>query len=189
MAGALVLAVPLLSSCGFGKATDRVYTPAAGVNNRDGEVKVLSAVVVARQANSGTFIATMSNDNSTEDNSLESIASADETDLQFDDIDPAVEIAPRGYVNLADDEQGVDVRGEFAGGDFLHVTLTFSSGETTTMKIPVVYACDEWADLDKSLESTPSASPSADVPEPGDEYDCASVLYDEHSGDDTEPVV
>ena len=41
VAGALVLALPLLGSCGFGKATDRVYTPAAGTNDRDGDVDVL----------------------------------------------------------------------------------------------------------------------------------------------------
>ena len=35
VAGALVLALPLLGSCGFGKATDRVYTQAAGTNDRD----------------------------------------------------------------------------------------------------------------------------------------------------------
>ena len=32
VAGALVLALPLLGSCGFNKATDKVYTPAAGTN-------------------------------------------------------------------------------------------------------------------------------------------------------------
>ena len=39
-----MLAVPALSSCGFNKATDRVYTPAAGVNDQDTKVDVLGAV-------------------------------------------------------------------------------------------------------------------------------------------------
>ena len=56
VAGALVLALPLLSSCGFGKATDRVYTQAAGTNNRDADVHVLSAVIVAAQPDSGTCL-------------------------------------------------------------------------------------------------------------------------------------
>ena len=57
-AAALALAAPALTSCGFDYATDRIYTPATGVNNRDGDVDVLGAVVVSSQADSGTFIAT-----------------------------------------------------------------------------------------------------------------------------------
>ena len=45
----LALAVPL-SSCGFDYATDRDYTPAGGANNREGDVDVLSAVVVSAAA-------------------------------------------------------------------------------------------------------------------------------------------
>ena len=61
MAGALVLALPLLGSCGFNKATDKVYTPGAGTDDRTGDVDILSAVIVSAQPGSGTFIATLSN--------------------------------------------------------------------------------------------------------------------------------
>ena len=61
VAGALVLALPLLGSCGFNKATDQEYTQAAGINDRDGDVDVLSAVIVAAQPDSGTFVASLSN--------------------------------------------------------------------------------------------------------------------------------
>jgi hypothetical protein len=47
-AGALLLAVPL-SSCGFDKATEREYTPAAGANNRDASVDVLGAAIVSAE--------------------------------------------------------------------------------------------------------------------------------------------
>jgi copper(I)-binding protein len=200
-AGALVLAMPLLSSCGFGKATDRIYTPAAGVNHRHGEVDVLSAVVVADQAHSGTFIATMSNNSPDQDDSLESITQDSDDSgnvsevgtLDIADLSPAVDVAARGYVNLADDEQGVAIKGDFDAGDMLHLTLTFSSGETATMKVPVVFACDEWEGLDTSVSDAPSSSPSAsssaDVPEPGEPYDCAAELYDTDSDSHTEPLV
>src|SRR4029453_3813831 len=56
-----VLAVPALTSCGFNYATDRPYTPAAGVNNQDGTVDVLGAVIVSGQDDSGTFIPSFSN--------------------------------------------------------------------------------------------------------------------------------
>jgi hypothetical protein len=55
--GALVLALPLLASCGFDKATDQVYTPGAGTDDRSGDVDVLSAVIVSAQPGPGTFIA------------------------------------------------------------------------------------------------------------------------------------
>ncbi len=45
--GSLLLAAPLLSSCGFNYATDRPNTVAAGANNRDGAVDVLGAVIVS----------------------------------------------------------------------------------------------------------------------------------------------
>ena len=56
-----MLAVPALTSCGFNKATDRVYTPAAGVNDQDAMVDVLGAVIVSGQDGSGTFIASFAN--------------------------------------------------------------------------------------------------------------------------------
>lgn len=191
-AGALVFAaLPLLSSCGFDKATDLPYTPGVGPNNRDSEVDVLSAVIVADQANSGTFIATLANNSSETEHTFESISSSSEDEeLTFADVDPAVEVAPRGYVNLADDDQGgVAVRGEFEAGDFVNISLSFTGGETVDMQIPVVFACDEYADRDTSLESTLAepSSETAGLPAPGEPYDCASVLYDQDSGQDTEP--
>jgi hypothetical protein len=205
IAGALVLALPLLSSCGFGKATDRVYTPAEGVNDRDGVVKLLSAVVVAAQPGSGTFIATLSNSSSTDDAELSSLAGGGEDEgLTIDEVEP-LQIAPRGYVNLADDG-GIPVRGEFGAGDFVTLTLTFASGDTIEKDVPVVYACDEYTGLDFSAGDTPSEPPtppsteatdgstptestesteSSESSEPsaeagtGESYDCADVLEEE----------
>jgi hypothetical protein len=196
LAGALVLSVPLLTSCGFGKATDKVYTPAEGTNDRDGQVDILSAAIVAAQPNSGTFIATLSNKSPDTAHSLESVELATTGgsgttggEITFDDITTPVEVVARGYVNLADDDQGIVVRGEFEAGQFFPVTLTFDGADPVTMDVPVVFACDEWEGLDNSAESAADADPSAGLPEPGEPYDCAEDLYDEHSGDHTEPVV
>jgi hypothetical protein len=194
VAGALVLALPLLSSCGFNKATDKVYTPAAGVNNRDGDVDVLSAVIVAAQPNSGTFIASLSNNSPENDASLTEVAGAeDSADLTFGPVDPPVEVPARGFVNLVN-EPPITVTGEFGAGDFEQVTLTFESGDTVTMRIPVVYACDAYADLDQSGESGPSSGPQTEesespTTEPSESssasaakqepYDCAAVLEED----------
>jgi hypothetical protein len=171
VAGALVLALPLLASCGFDRKTNVIYTPAAGTDNRDGVVDVLSAVVVAAQPDSGTFIATLSNNSVEDADSFDSIKGAgDWSDLQVAEVSPAVEIPARGFVNLAD-QGGVNVTGDFGAGDFLTVTLSFGSGQTTTMQIPVVYACDEYTGLDSSgagAASPSSQTEDSESPSPGE---------------------
>lgn len=195
-----MLALPLLSSCGFGKATDKVSTPAVGTNNRDGDVKVLAAVVVAAQPDSGTFLASFSNNSSTDGAELTGVAGAGEwADLTIAEIDPPIEVAPRGFVNLVN-EAAITVAGDFEAGNFVELTLNFESGDSVTMDVPVVYACDAYDGLDTSGESGPSPipqtgdseSPSAEptdgtTPSPSetaeaspvsrdDLYDCVTVL-------------
>src|SRR5215203_336585 len=70
--GALVLAVPGISACGFNYATDRDYTPGNGPNDQQGTVDVLNAVVVSGEQGSGTFVASLSNNSPDEAVSLES---------------------------------------------------------------------------------------------------------------------
>ena len=170
VAGALVLAVPLLGSCGFDKATDRVYTPAAGTNYREGDVAVLSAVIVAAQPDSGTFIASLSNQTSKDDFTLTGVAGAgDWSDLQIAPSDLSIDIPARGFVNLVDEEP-ITVKGDFDPGRFAELTLTFDSGDTVTMDVPIVFACNSYAGLDSSAEE-PSESPSesaSESPSPGD---------------------
>ena len=164
VAGALILALPLLTSCGFGKATDKVYTPGAGTNNRAGDVKVLAAVVAAAQPDSGTFIASFSN-NGDEDAELTEVVGAGEwTDLTVSEIDPPVELAPGGFVNLAI-EGGIPITGDFEAGDVMELTFNFASGETVTMDVPVVYACDVYEGLDISVEGASPESDESESPE------------------------
>jgi hypothetical protein len=166
--GALVLALPLLGSCGFDKATDKVYTPAAGTNNRDGDVDVLGAVIVAAQPDSGTFIASLSNNRADKDFQLTGIAGAgDWADLKVSPTELSIDVVARGFVNLVD-EDPITITGDFDAGQVAELTLTFDSGDTVTMDVPIVYACNTYAGLDPSQqEPTESASPT-DSPSPGD---------------------
>jgi hypothetical protein len=168
--GALVLVLPLLGSCGFGKATDRPYTQAAGINNHDGDVAVLSAVIVAAQPGSGTFVASLSNSSPTKDFQLTGMAGVgDWTDLKVTPSDLSIDIVARGFVNLVN-EDPITITGDFDAGQVAQLTLTFDSGDTVTMDVPIVYACNSYAGLDPS-EQGPAASESAsptDVPSPGD---------------------
>jgi hypothetical protein len=170
VAGALVLALPLLGSCGFGKATDRVYTPAAGINNRGGDVDVLSAVIVAAQPDSGTFVASLSNNSPKKAFQLTGVAGVgDWSDLGIDPSDLSIDIPARGFVNLVN-EDPITVTGDFDAGQVAELTLTFDSGDTVTMSVPIVFACNAYEGLDPSQqepEESESASPT-DSPSPGD---------------------
>ena len=165
--GSLVLAAPVLTSCGFNYATDRIYTPAEGVNNRDASVDVLGAVVVSAQPGSGTFIASFANNDQDDPATVESLRGAgDDADLQVDEFDP-IEIPAGGLVNLAT-EGGIPVHDDFEAGDFLTLVVTFGDGESVEMDVPTVTDCEDYEGLDTSAESAsghPSSSSSAESDE------------------------
>ena len=146
----------VLSSCGFNYATDKIYTPAAGANDRAASVDVLGAVVVSGQEGAGTFIASFA-DNLAENEDLEpktveSIAGAgDDAELEFDAFEP-IEIPPGELVNLESD--GIVVRGELGPGDFVTLTIGFGNGESVEVDVPVVPPCDEFEGLDTAAEGS-----------------------------------
>jgi hypothetical protein len=161
--GALVLAVPGVSACGFNYATDREYTPANGVNNQHGTVDVLNAVIVSSEEGSGTFIATLSNNSPDEAISLDSVSFGSNSTVEVAPFD-AVEVPARGLVNLANG-QGIKVAGDFVAGDFIELTLGFGNGETADLNVHVVAADDEYSDLDNGTGvPAPAATPSAEEP-------------------------
>jgi hypothetical protein len=151
VAGALLVAS--LSGCanvrGKVSATNRVYTPAVGTNNREASVDVLGAVVVSAQPGSGTFIATLVNNNEEEANSLDSVAGTGHAPGIAASESSGVGVPARGYVNLADGE-GVVVTGEFEAGNFVEVQLGLGDGETVIMQIPVVPDAGSFLGLDSS---------------------------------------
>src|SRR4051812_42520560 len=158
-AGALLLGSPVLTSCGFDYATDRVYTPANGANDRDASVDVLGAVVVAAQDDSGTFIAAMSNNDNLKPTRLDSFDGGEKGNLTASGFTP-VKIPAAGLVNLANDG-GIAVTGDFKPGDFVSVKLGFATGEDVSVEVPVVTACGYYTDLDTSASSGSASSGSA----------------------------
>ena len=162
-AGALLLAVPGVASCGFNYATDRENTVANGTSNKDGDVDVLNAVIVSSAEGSGTFIATLANNTADQTIHLTSLSFGSNSTTEVAGFDP-IEVKPHEAVNLADG-QGIKVSGQFASGDFLNVTLEFDNGETAAMQVHVVVADDEYDGFDNGTGSpspavTPTASPS-----------------------------
>lgn len=166
--GALVLAT-VLTSCGFDYATDRVYTPAAGSNDRTAEVDVLGASVVSGQEGSGTFIASFANNDELEDATVVSLTgSVDDNPLTIDSFSPIT--VPAGQlVNLAtSDDGGIIVTGDFGPGGSVELTIGFGDDETVTMDVPVVAPCDEFEGLDKSSEGGETFNCEIETPEIAD---------------------
>lgn len=164
-AGALLLAAPVLASCGFDYATDRPYTPGTGTNQNEGQVDVLAAVIVSAEDGSGTLVASFSNNVAGEPATVTEVAGAgDDAALVVGDVEP-IEIEGGGVVNLADAETPITITGDFTTGQFLTLSFTFGDGETVTLDVPSVADCYEYAGLDATAETaTPPESCKPEVP-------------------------
>lgn len=152
---AVVLLVPALGACGLNYQTNEFYQPGIGVNDRDGEVDVLAAVVVSSTEGSGTFVASLVNQNLEESVSLVRV-SGEEVEAEL--LGSAIEIGPEELVNLAD--MGViAVDGErVRRGLFVRVTLEFDNGQKTRLNVPVVGKDAEYSDVKPALPGTTPTS-------------------------------
>ncbi|HET6562375.1 MAG TPA: hypothetical protein VFG72_10905 [Marmoricola sp.] len=143
-AAAALLAVPALSSCGgnFDAQTDQMYTPADGVNDYEGSVDVLNALIVSGTPGSGRFIAGLNND-STESLTLESVEGVGESaEVTFSIEGGETELPARGYIQLAHDDAAMVVASGSAEalqpGKFVRVSLTFAGGQSAELDVPVL---------------------------------------------------
>jgi len=153
-------ATAALTACGFNYPTDRVNDITAGASYRDGTVDILNAVIVSKEANSGTFIATFVNNDQTDPVALTSI-SGDSTAIGPVSLSQPLSIPANGLVNLAT-TGGIPVDGTFALGQFVTLTFQFDDGSTVTLDVPVVLDDGQWAGLDVSIPSpSTTESPSA----------------------------
>jgi hypothetical protein len=153
-----IAATATLTACGFDYPTDRINNPVAGVDYRQGTVDILNAVVVAKQPNSGTFVATFVNGSPDKTIALQS-ASGDNTAISTVDARP-FSLQPNTLRNLAA-KKGIPVSGSFSLGQFVTISFQFDDGETASLDVPVVADDGQWAGLDVA---TPSASGSPASP-------------------------
>jgi hypothetical protein len=152
---AALLLAPLLTACGFNEQTDQVYQPAVGVNDRSGNVDILNALIVSGTDGSGTFAGTLVNKNQTEDDALQSLSGPDVTASRG-----TVKVAA-GQAALLADSGALSLTGDgIVPGKWVELTFVFSSGQSTTMKVPVVEASGDYADVPPPSTATPSSSPS-----------------------------
>lgn len=147
-AGALVLAASTLSAC-TEHATDAIYTPAVGANERSSRVDVLNAVIVANEASpgKGTLVVTFVN------NEVEQAGSdADLTDSLVGvsgdvtgTVAKPVALPAGGHVVLATATAeipaavpAIGVTGNFDLGDYVDVEFDFKNADSVTLSVPVV---------------------------------------------------
>lgn len=167
-AGALALATAL-SSCGFDYATDRVYTPGAGVNDREALVDVLGAVVVSGQPGSGTLIASFANNDVENSASVTSISgTGDDSDVTADSFQ-TIQVPAGESVNLANDG-GVVLKGDqIESGAFVNLEFEFGDGSSVQLDVPVYPPCHEYEGLDKSGDgSTATEDCTIESPDAGE---------------------
>lgn len=149
---ALALLVPTVGACAY--QTDQVYQPGVGVNNRAGTVDVLGSVVVSGSEGSGTFIASLANKDQKETATLTSVKGADGLTVQ---LVARVEVKADSLVNMAD-LGAVSVSGaSVKAGGFARLTLTFDTGQKTTLNVPVVDRNEEFSGVRSAM---PSSSPT-----------------------------
>ena len=138
-AAVIALAAPL-TSCGFDNATEREYDIQGAADNREGVVDVLGAVVVSGAEGSGTFVASLSNNDESEEQSLTGISGVSGSDgatIEAAEFEP-VPVPPNGLVNLAEPPADIVLTGDFTAGDFVPLTVDFGNGERVSLDVPVV---------------------------------------------------
>jgi hypothetical protein len=135
-AAVIALAAPL-ASCGFDNATEREYDVNGAAENREGTVDVLSAVVVSAAEGSGTFVASLSNNDGTEEQSLTGLSGGEGGSIEAAEFEP-VTVPADGFVNLAEPPAGLVVTGDFTAGDFVPMSIEFANGERLSLNVPVV---------------------------------------------------
>ncbi len=143
---ALLLAAPVLTSCGFSEQTDQVYNAAAGVDSRSGEVDVLDAQIVSGQDGSGTVVAGLVNNDQVRGDRLTGIGPGNPGQQDVTASGPSgTSIPAGGDVQLGDTQTGSKGQWTVTGqtivaGQFVKLTFTFARAQVVTLDVPVVSA-------------------------------------------------
>ena len=161
-AAAIVLALPVLASCGFNEQTDQVYNASAGVDDRSGTVYVLDAQIVSGQDGSGTVVASLVNQDQTHNDHLTSVTAGDQgsQDLTFSGPS-SITIPAGGNVNLGDKGPWTVSGPTAKAGNFVKITFNFQRAETITVDVPVTSASNPIYGQVPLPQQSSSASPSS----------------------------
>lgn len=153
----------LLSSCGFDQATDKVYNPGVGVNDRSQAVDVLGAVIVSGADGSGTVSATFVNNDPNHADAVTRIAGSGNNSDVTVSLPGKVALKPGGTAKLSTTVPAIAKGGAVKPGFFVELTFSFERSQNVTMQVPVVPHSGDYANVPTSAPSsstTQSPSPS-----------------------------
>ncbi len=130
-----------VSGCGagFNAQTNQQYQGAEGINNRDGSVYVLNALVVTDGQGNGTLVGTLIDQSSTAD-ALVSVTATDShgTAVKTTKLSNPIALDSQQAVKLQTDA-AVRLSGKaLVAGDILTATFTFQNASPVEIGIPVV---------------------------------------------------
>jgi outer membrane murein-binding lipoprotein Lpp len=147
VAAAVVLAVPLLSSCGFNDPTDQLYTPSNGANDRSGTVDVLDALIVSGSDGSGTLIAGLVNNDQKKADQLVSVTGSGKDQGDTASIRGKVKVPAGGANQLATKGQVSVTGSNVKPSYYVTLTLSFKRAEDVTLQVPVTSPGENYTDV------------------------------------------
>jgi len=155
-----LVAALVLTGCGTGRdaATQQVYDPGAGVNDRSSDVYVLNAVIVGNGEGRGTLSVSL----------LDKFGDGDEL-VQVEatngagqpiKVRQAIQPLPicTNRLTVLGPDGAVTFRGDFTDGETVDLALIFADAEPVRMQVPVWDRGSGWYD---SIAETPAADASA----------------------------
>lgn len=152
---AATVAPAALAGCHTGSdaQTTQLYTAASGTDVRDGDVKILDALVVDNEDGTGLLIGGLLNTTTAPD-ALATVTAADpaaeDAPITVSEPTTPVELVPDRLVQLADPElvetSAIVLEGEaIEPGEVVEVTLEFEVAGSVSAEVPVVPRELAWA--------------------------------------------
>lgn len=143
LSSALVITAPVLSACGFDRATDRENSTIAGANNRTGSVDVLNATLVTTENGSARLVATFSNNAPKKPATVTGISAASDADVTISGFKP-IELEPYGMVAPKKSDAEILVEGDVERGGHVRLIFSFADGTESMVNVPVMAAWEEY---------------------------------------------
>jgi hypothetical protein len=143
---AAALGLLLAAGCGanFDAQTNKIYQPAAGVNDQEGQVHAFNVLVVHSDGR-GTLIGALLNKAGRGDALVAVTGRSERSDLTAEIDGAQLELPPDQLAQLGDDA-AVSISGEGLNlGATVEITLRFQNAGPVTLEVPVVARSGDYA--------------------------------------------
>ncbi|HLL07530.1 MAG TPA: hypothetical protein VK393_02625 [Nocardioidaceae bacterium] len=140
------LGLLLAAGCGanFDAQTNKIYQPAAGVNDQEGQVHAFNVLVVHSEGR-GTLIGALLNKAARSDALVAVTGRSDSSDLTAEIAGSQLDLPPDQLAQIGDDG-AVSISGEgLTLGASVEITLRFQNAGPVTVEVPVVARTGDYA--------------------------------------------